>query len=265
MGTATGRAVIAAAVLGSGMAFLDGTVVNVALKTIGDRPRRELRRAPVGDQRLPALAGQPDPARRLARRPVRAPPGLRGRGRLVRGGLRAVRPGPQPRGADRGPRPPGRRRRTAHAGQPGDDPGRVRARRTGRPRSAPGPGWAASPRRSARSSAAVWSTTPSWRWIFLINLPLAAVTVFIAVRYVPETRDPHASCHFDWSGRRARLAGPRRDDVRPDRVGRDPGGRRGGRRGACGGRVRRRRGPRGASRCWRSASSATGPSRRPTR
>ena len=35
MGTPTGRAVIAAAVLGSGMAFLDGTVVNVALKTIG--------------------------------------------------------------------------------------------------------------------------------------------------------------------------------------------------------------------------------------
>ena len=32
-----------------------------------------------------------------------------------------------------------------------------------------------------------------WRWIFLINLPLAALTVFIAVRCVPETRDPHAS------------------------------------------------------------------------
>ena len=35
MGTVTGRSVIAAAVLGSGMAFLDGTVVNVALRTIG--------------------------------------------------------------------------------------------------------------------------------------------------------------------------------------------------------------------------------------
>ena len=31
-----GRAVIAAAVLGSGIAFLDGTVVNVALRTIGE-------------------------------------------------------------------------------------------------------------------------------------------------------------------------------------------------------------------------------------
>jgi MFS family permease len=40
----------------------------------------------------------------------------------------------------------------------------------------------------------------SWRWIFLINLPLAAITVAIAVRHVPETRDPHASAHFDWWG-----------------------------------------------------------------
>ena len=36
LGTPTGRAVIAAATLGSGMAFLDGTVVNVALQTIGE-------------------------------------------------------------------------------------------------------------------------------------------------------------------------------------------------------------------------------------
>src|SRR5262249_55477524 len=34
--SATGRGVIAAAVLGSGMAMLDGTVVNVALRTIGN-------------------------------------------------------------------------------------------------------------------------------------------------------------------------------------------------------------------------------------
>jgi EmrB/QacA subfamily drug resistance transporter len=39
-----------------------------------------------------------------------------------------------------------------------------------------------------------------WRWIFLVNAPLAAVTVFIAVRWVPETRDEHASSHFDLWG-----------------------------------------------------------------
>jgi EmrB/QacA subfamily drug resistance transporter len=40
----------------------------------------------------------------------------------------------------------------------------------------------------------------SWRWIFLINLPLAIVTVVIAQRWVPETRDPDAAKHFDILG-----------------------------------------------------------------
>ena len=59
----------------------------------------------------------------------------------------------------------------------------------------------------------------SWRWIFLINLPLAALTVVIAQRWVPETRDLEAPEHFD-VGRRdpgGRRAG--RHHVRPHRVG----------------------------------------------
>ena len=36
LGTAPGRAVVSAAVLGSGMVLLDGTVVNVALRTVGE-------------------------------------------------------------------------------------------------------------------------------------------------------------------------------------------------------------------------------------
>ena len=35
-GTPSGRGVIAAAALGSGLTLLDGTVVNVALRTMGD-------------------------------------------------------------------------------------------------------------------------------------------------------------------------------------------------------------------------------------
>ena len=35
-GTPTGRGVVAAATLGSGLTLLDGTVVNVALRTVGD-------------------------------------------------------------------------------------------------------------------------------------------------------------------------------------------------------------------------------------
>ncbi|MFJ1585224.1 MFS transporter [Streptomyces sp. NPDC088197] len=41
---------------------------------------------------------------------------------------------------------------------------------------------------------------PGWRWIFLINLPLAAVVVAIAVRHVPESRDRTASGSFDILG-----------------------------------------------------------------
>jgi len=39
-----------------------------------------------------------------------------------------------------------------------------------------------------------------WRWIFLINLPLAAVVTAVAVRHVPETRDPTSHGRFDWAG-----------------------------------------------------------------
>jgi EmrB/QacA subfamily drug resistance transporter len=40
----------------------------------------------------------------------------------------------------------------------------------------------------------------SWRWIFLINLPIAVVTVVIAQRTVPETLDPHAPRRLDFTG-----------------------------------------------------------------
>jgi len=40
----------------------------------------------------------------------------------------------------------------------------------------------------------------SWRWIFLINLPLAVVTVVTAQRAVPETRDPDARRELDLAG-----------------------------------------------------------------
>ena len=40
----------------------------------------------------------------------------------------------------------------------------------------------------------------SWRWIFLINLPVAVVAVVVAQRRVPDTRDPEASDEFDVTG-----------------------------------------------------------------
>lgn len=41
----------------------------------------------------------------------------------------------------------------------------------------------------------------SWRWVFLINLPLAAIVVWIALRHVPETHDDAADgTDVDWVG-----------------------------------------------------------------
>jgi len=40
----------------------------------------------------------------------------------------------------------------------------------------------------------------SWRWIFLINVPIALTVVVIARRHVPESSDPAASRHLDLTG-----------------------------------------------------------------
>jgi EmrB/QacA subfamily drug resistance transporter len=42
--------------------------------------------------------------------------------------------------------------------------------------------------------------TLSWRWVFLINLPVGAIVVLAALRHVPETRDPEAAHHLDLPG-----------------------------------------------------------------
>ena len=40
----------------------------------------------------------------------------------------------------------------------------------------------------------------SWRWVFFLNLPLALAVVVISLRYVPESRDPEASGKLDVAG-----------------------------------------------------------------
>jgi EmrB/QacA subfamily drug resistance transporter len=39
-----------------------------------------------------------------------------------------------------------------------------------------------------------------WRWVFLLNLPLAVVVIAVTLRHVPETRDPAARGGFDIAG-----------------------------------------------------------------
>ena len=155
----TGRAVVLAAVLGSGLAMLDGSVVNVALRTIGtdlDASLAELQW--INNAYLLTLASFILLGGSLGDR--------FGRRRIFVVGtiwfalaslLCGIAPNPEVmvgRAAA-----PGRGRGAAHAGQPGDDPGRVRA---GRPRQGDrhvvGTGVGVL-RRRARSSAARSSTT----------------------------------------------------------------------------------------------------------
>lgn len=40
----------------------------------------------------------------------------------------------------------------------------------------------------------------SWRWVFLLNVPLCAAVVLVALRHVPESRDPDAARSVDVAG-----------------------------------------------------------------
>jgi len=41
---------------------------------------------------------------------------------------------------------------------------------------------------------------PGWRWAFLLNLPLAVVVILVTIRHVPESRDDQATGRFDALG-----------------------------------------------------------------
>jgi EmrB/QacA subfamily drug resistance transporter len=43
-------------------------------------------------------------------------------------------------------------------------------------------------------------TAASWRWIFLINVPVGAIVLLVSARHVPESRDPSASGRIDLGG-----------------------------------------------------------------
>jgi EmrB/QacA subfamily drug resistance transporter len=40
----------------------------------------------------------------------------------------------------------------------------------------------------------------SWRWVFLLNVPIAALVIFIALRWIRESRDEDAGRHIDFVG-----------------------------------------------------------------
>src|SRR5580658_7754286 len=46
----------------------------------------------------------------------------------------------------------------------------------------------------------------SWRWVFFINIPIAVAVIAISLRYIPESRNTTAR-HVDWLGAMAAAAG----------------------------------------------------------
>ena len=52
-----------------------------------------------------------------------------------------------------------------------------------------------------------WIVAASWRWIFLLNLPLVAAVLAISFRHVPESRDPEAAGPIDAVGALVGAAG----------------------------------------------------------
>jgi EmrB/QacA subfamily drug resistance transporter len=199
MGTPTGRAVVAAATLGSGMAMLDGTVVNVALRTIGEDLDASLAQLQwITNAYLLLLASLillgGSFGDRFGRRRVFVVGVVWFAAASLLCGLA---PNPEVLIAARALQgiggallTPGSLAMIQGAFAPEDRAPAIGA-------------WSGLGSIAAAIGPFVGGALidyASWRWIFLLNLPLAAITVLIAVRAVPETRDPRASSRFDVAG-----------------------------------------------------------------
>ena len=194
-----GRWVLLATVLGSSMAFLDSTVVNVALPTIG----RQLHASLGGLQwvvtgYLLTLAGLILLGGALGDRVGRKRVFLIG---VIWFALASVLCGASPtigvligarvlQGVGGALLTPGSLAIIQASFTPDDRPKAIGAwSGLGGVASAIGPvfgGWLVE--------------DAGWRWVFLLNVPLAVAVIAVTTRHVPETRDPSASGGFDVAG-----------------------------------------------------------------
>ncbi|MBB6627885.1 MFS transporter [Nocardioides sp. KIGAM211] len=199
LGTPTGRAVVAAATLGSGMTLLDGSVVNVALKTIGEDLDASLAELQwVSNGYLLSLASLILLGGSLGDRFGRRRVFVWGTvGFAVASLLCGLAPNPEVLIAARV------LQGVAAALLTPGSLAMIQGAFAREDRAAAIGSWSGLGSIAAALGPFVGGALveyADWRWIFLVNLPLAAVTVAIAQRAVPETRDPHASNHFDLLG-----------------------------------------------------------------
>ena len=198
-GTPAGRWIIAATVLGSGIAFLDGTVVNVALPTIGEDLGAGLSGLQwILDSYLVTLSALLLLGGSLG--------DIYGRRKVFIVGLVAftvasVLCGLAPntgfliaaralQGAAAALLVPGSLAIISSSFHPDD-----RGRAVGAWSGLAGISGALGPFLGGWLVDAV-----SWRFVFFINLPLAAIAVAITLRHVPESSDPDAVRHIDVPG-----------------------------------------------------------------
>lgn len=199
MGTPTGRAVITAAVLGSGMTWLDGSVVNVALRTIGEDLDASLQQLQwINNGYLVSLAALILLGGSLGDRLGRRKMFIVG---TIWFALASLLCGLAPnaetlivarilQGVGGALLTPGSLAMIQGAFAP-DERGKAIGAWSG----LGGVAAAIGP-----FVGGVLVDHASWRWIFLINLPLAVATVLIAWRWVPETRDQTSAGRFDVMG-----------------------------------------------------------------
>jgi EmrB/QacA subfamily drug resistance transporter len=199
LGTTPGRAVVAAAVLGSGMVLLDGTVVNVALRTVGEDLGASLAELQwVTNGYLLSLASLILLGGSLGDRFGRRRVFLVGTGWFALASLLCGVAPTAPvliaarilQGVGAALLTPGSLAMIQGAFVRDD-----RARAIG--------AWSGLGSVAAALGPLVGGTLvqfASWRWIFLVNLPVAVATVLVARRWVPETRDPGPPPRFDPAG-----------------------------------------------------------------
>ena len=199
MGTPTGRAIVAAATLGTGMTLLDTTVVNVALRTIGRDLGATLSELQwITNGYLLSLAslilfggwlGD-----RFGRRRMFVLGTLAFAGASLLCGL-----APTPvvliaarilQGAGAALLTPGSLAMMQGAFRPADRPRAIGT----------WSGLAAIAAAVGPFVGGILVDYASWRWIFLINLPIAAITIWIAVRWVPESQDRAGCGRVDIAG-----------------------------------------------------------------
>ena len=92
----------------------------------------------------------------------------------------------------------------------------------------------------------------SWRFIFLINVPLALLVLWVTARHVPESRNPAAARRLDVAGRADRRDRARRPHLRLHRLAGARSGQPGGAGRRCG-----RASPAWSRSCWSSGARRT--------